>query len=230
MYCANGTPRWVNLASTTLTTCHRTTALSPLPKNQSIFTCVSTEIDLKVCAKLIRVLLSLLCGYLALLACFLFFVVLAIVWILLEIGYKRGIFDGCFKRLKLNKLVAKKDIENGQGGTGDGQTGEKIIEKKKSTRLKSLDTFRGYKMREIYIVSCNFVIMNNCELFDIILFQNKHHRHDFCQRRWWWLLFLRSRCVEWSPSSRSRFPLVHVDYGRMVCLISHNTILIKFYL
>ena len=92
---------------------------------------------------------------LALLACFLFFVILAIVWIALELAYSRGIFDRFFKRLKCSQLMATKKDSSNQSDSARGEDGRMpsaketdadgaINKKKTSTRLKSLDTFRGY--------------------------------------------------------------------------------------
>ena len=101
-----------------------------------------------MCFKVMFTQTDVYINYLALLACFLFFVILAIIWIALEMAYDRGLFNRFLNRLKScsNKWI------NNQDSTSSREDGHLVAEKtanaenkqKKSSRLKSLDTFRGY--------------------------------------------------------------------------------------
>jgi len=100
---------------------------------------------------------------LALLACFLFFVILAIVWIALELAYSRGIFDRLFKRLKCPQQLMDPTIKDSSNQSDSARGGDGLMpsakaesdadgamnKKKTSTRLKSLDTFRGYDVTAV---------------------------------------------------------------------------------
>lgn len=83
----------------------------------------------------------------ALLACFLFYVVLAILWIGLKAVLRRGYLDGCLYALKMKKrqnnttLPADRNENIAAGSVIAVKEEEKTP--KKSSRLKSLDTFRG---------------------------------------------------------------------------------------
>lgn len=74
----------------------------------------------------------------ALLACFLFYVVLALLWIGLKKAFRNGYFDGCLYALKLKK---KRNVNADESVTCKQTEDDKTT--KKSSRLKSLDTFRG---------------------------------------------------------------------------------------
>jgi hypothetical protein len=84
-----------------------------------------------------------------LLACFLFYVVLAFLWIGVRAVLRRGYFDGCLCALKLKKRQKKTSVEGNENPGGLAAptivpaVADEIAPKKKSSRLKSLDTFRG---------------------------------------------------------------------------------------
>ena len=84
---------------------------------------------------------------LALLACFLFYVVLAFLWIGFKAVLRRGYLDGCLYALKIKKRQKNTSNPGDQNGNLGGSTvaakEEEKITPKKSSRLKSLDTFRG---------------------------------------------------------------------------------------
>lgn len=89
----------------------------------------------------------------ALLACFIFYVIMAVVWYSLENGFKRGLFNGCLKWfLPRNNKKQVQEMAVLERGGGQQQPAELMDEKvkKKNTRLKSLDTFRGYKKIKPY--------------------------------------------------------------------------------
>ncbi|XP_046657308.1 heparan-alpha-glucosaminide N-acetyltransferase-like [Daphnia pulicaria] len=87
--------------------------------------------------------------YAPLLACFLFYVVLAFLWIGVRAVLRRGYFDGCLCALKLKKRQKKTSVEGNENPGGLAAptivpaVADEIAPKKKSSRLKSLDTFRG---------------------------------------------------------------------------------------
>ncbi|KAK4013056.1 hypothetical protein OUZ56_025299 [Daphnia magna] len=76
--------------------------------------------------------------YAPLLACFLFYVVLALLWIGLKKAFRNGYLDGCLYALKLKK---KRNVNADESVTCKQTEDDKTT--KKSSRLKSLDTFRG---------------------------------------------------------------------------------------
>ena len=83
---------------------------------------------------------------LALLACFLFYVVLAFLWIGLKAVLRRGYLDGCLYALKIKKRQKNTTNPGDQNENLGGSTvaaKEEEKKPKKSSRLKSLDTFRG---------------------------------------------------------------------------------------
>lgn len=156
---AKSTLPWENSESTMWIWTRRTlaglTVVSPLPRSLLISTPVSLystyyyyhnkKLEIRTVFIAPRTFL------LALLACFLFYVVLAFLWIGVRAVLRRGYFDGCLCALKFKKRQKKKTSVEGNenpGGLAAPSTivtaADEIAPKKKSSRLKSLDTFRGW--------------------------------------------------------------------------------------
>lgn len=84
--------------------------------------------------------------YAALLACFLFYVALAAVWMAGKAAHRRGLFDGPLRFAGLANYATTAGPADDKGATSDGDTALPLNVQRSETkkkRLKSLDTFRG---------------------------------------------------------------------------------------